>query len=73
MKREERKQAILQFMMNEDRMFANEWISPTVLGQKALGLEYHNASSITSRVCQDLVREGLLERDRRGWYRMVER
>lgn len=58
---------ILKFLRGRD------WTSPTEIGNEYsyyLGVPgYH--SSWASPKCLSLVKEGLLERNKRGWYKLV--
>jgi hypothetical protein len=67
MKREEKKKMIMEWMDNHG---VGEWVSPTEIGMEVFGLYSAEASSVASPLCKELAAERLLERSKRGWYRV---
>lgn len=61
----ERQKLVLMYL----RMFPI-WLSPTLIGERALGLNYDCASAKASPVCRQLVKQGLVERNKKGHYRI---
>jgi len=55
-------QCVLDYLAKQDG-----WTSPTDI---CMGLHWGCQSSPASRICKKLVSMGLVERHRRGWYRL---
>lgn len=47
----------------------NEWTSPTSIGNHVCGTGAHSASG--SPICKKAVELGIMERNSRGWYRVL--
>lgn len=70
MKMEEKKKLVLDYLATK-RMRTGDWFSPTVIGEDVLSPSAATSgSSVASPVCKNLVKDGLVERNKRGWYRL---
>lgn len=71
----EKKDRVLNYLQaakiyDINNFFDFGWRSPTEIGREALGASYENASSKACPVLSELVREGLVERQKPGLYRL---
>lgn len=77
MRMSEKKDRVLNYLKEAkiydiNNFFDFGWRSPTEIGRNALGASYDAASSKACPVLSSLVKEGLVERQKPGVYRLKE-
>lgn len=69
LKMKEKIQLASEYMQRIQINQGRDWISPTEIGREVGGFGKH--SSYGSPICKEMVKQGLVERNDRGHYRLL--